>query len=148
MFTIFIFIKVWKLNNINSPKTRNISESRICQWESFWAFPRGINYFHSGPWPFPSSVFHVPDVEMSIGLGVIATLSKSWSCPVLIVFIAFLYSSLAIARFESFRVISWKNSCPQETSITKWNWSCLAIFFVHSLFGCRTTSHYWIELYA
>lgn len=37
-------------------------------------------------WSIHSREFHEPGVEMSIGLGLIAALSKSWNCLVLMAF--------------------------------------------------------------
>ena len=99
---------------IPSPRAGNISENRACQWESFWAL-------HYSPWLALSPVFHVPGVEMSIGLDFIATLSKSWSCLVFIDgFFIFFLSHIWIWRLkgEFVKKLSWGLFPPDASAVS------------------------------
>ena len=146
MLTLFPYLsKRCKLNSMNS-----FSQGRKHQWEqglsveSFWAL-------HSRPWLAPSPVFPVPGIEMSIGLDFIATLSKSWSCLVLIDgFFIFFLSHIWVWRFkgEFIKKLLWGLLLPdvRAVSIEKEIWGCSAIFFSPGLLGAWSiTSHCWID---
>lgn len=106
--------KSWKFIRINS-----FSEAIKPQGEQDLPMGKRLSSFSTGwmdcvlgrGWA-PTCIPWARCREMSVGLGLMAALSKSWNCLVLFAFmIVFSYFSSVISRFESCRVSSWKNSC-------------------------------------